>query len=283
VGEERRADHGAEATHNAFGSEEISVTTPEKSVVRSPWFEPALPRMLAHRGLAVDAPENTLLAFVKALAAGATYLETDVHASRDGVAVLSHDPNLVRTAGHKVRVNQLTLAQLRKIDLGEGQTFSTLSELLDAFPEARFNIDIKSLDAGRPAAEAILKAGATNRVLITSFNAKRRHSAVKLLPGVASSCSPGEIIIAVIGAKLRLSAVVRWALRHVTAVQVPVRSAGVRIATRGVIARFHEAGREVHIWTINDVAQMKRLLDLGVDGLFTDRIDLALGLLGKNT
>jgi glycerophosphoryl diester phosphodiesterase len=283
VGKERRADHGSEATDNAFGSEEISVTKPEKSAVRSPWFEPALPRMLAHRGLAVDAPENTLLAFVKALAAGATYLETDVHASKDGVAVLSHDPNLVRTAGHKVRVNQLTLAQLRKIDLGEGQTFSTLSELLDAFPDARFNIDIKSLDAGRPAAEAILRAGATNRVLITSFNAKRRHSAVKLLPGVASSCSPGEIIIAVIGAKLRLSAVVRWALRHVTAVQVPVRSVGVRIATRGVIARFHEAGREVHIWTINDVAQMKRLLDLGVDGLFTDRIDLALGLLGKNT
>ncbi len=255
---------------------------PEKTSTRSAWFEPALPRLLAHRGLAVDAPENTLLAFVKALAAGATYLETDVHASKDGVAVLSHDPNLVRTAGHKVRVNQLTLAELRKIDLGEGQTFSTLAELLDAFPEARFNIDIKSLDAGRPAAEAILKARATNRVLITSFNAKRRHSAVRLLPGVASSSSPGEIVIAVIAAKLRLSAVVRWAFRHVTAVQVPVRSAGVRIATKGVIARFHAAGLEVHIWTINDVAQMKRLLDLGVDGLFTDRIDLALGLLGKS-
>jgi glycerophosphoryl diester phosphodiesterase len=257
------------------------VTQPNKTSARSPWFEPALPRLLAHRGLALDAPENTLLAFVKALAAGATYLETDVHASKDGVAVLSHDPNLVRTAGRKVRVNELTLKQLRQIDLGEGQTFSTLSELLDAFPEARFNIDIKSLDAGRPAAEAILKARATNRVLITSFNAKRRHSAVRLLPGVASSCSPGEIVIAVIAAKLRLSAVVKWALRHVTAVQVPVRSAGVRIATRGVIARFHAAGKEVHIWTINDVPQMKRLLDLGVDGLFTDRIDLALGLLGK--
>ena len=256
---------------------------PEKTSTRSAWFEPALPRMLAHRGLAVDAPENTLLAFVKALAAGATYLETDVHASKDGVAVLSHDPNLVRTAGRKVRVNELTLKQLREIDLGEGQTFSTLAELLDTFPEARFNIDIKSLDAGRPAAEAILRAGATNRVLITSFNAKRRHSAVRLLPGVASSSSPGEIVIAVIGAKLRLSAVVRWAFRHVTAVQVPVRSAGVRIATRGVISRFHAAGLEVHIWTINDVAQMKRLLDLGVDGLFTDRIDLALGLLGKSS
>jgi glycerophosphoryl diester phosphodiesterase len=271
-----------QATHDSIRYEEIGVTKPDTTPARSPWFEPALPRLLAHRGLAVDAPENTLLAFVKALAAGATYLETDVHASKDGIAVLSHDPNLVRTAGHKVRVNQLTLAELRKIDLGEGQTFSTLSELLDAFPNARFNIDIKSMDAGRPAAEAILKAGATNRVLITSFNRKRRHAAVNLLPGVASSCSPGEIVIAVIAAKLRLSAVVRWALRHVTAVQVPVRSAGVRIATRGVISRFHAAGLEVHIWTINDVAQMKRLLDLGVDGLFTDRIDLALGLLGKN-
>jgi glycerophosphoryl diester phosphodiesterase len=257
------------------------VTDLKKASARSPWFEPALPRLLAHRGLAVDAPENTLLAFVKALSAGATYLETDVHASKDGIAVLSHDPNLVRTAGRKVRVNELTLAQLREIDLGEGQTFSTLSELLEAFPDARFNIDIKSLDAGRPAAEAILRAQATNRVLITSFNAKRRHAAVKLLPGVASSSSPGEILIAVLAAKLRLSALVRWALRHVTAVQVPVRSAGVRIATRGVISRFHAAGLEVHIWTINDVTQMKRLLDLGADGLFTDRIDLALGLLGK--
>jgi glycerophosphoryl diester phosphodiesterase len=257
------------------------VTKPEHSTTRSPWFEPALPRLLAHRGLAIDAPENTLLAFVKALAAGATYLETDVHASKDGVAVLSHDPNLVRTAGRRVRVNELTLKELRAIDLGEGQSFSTLAELLDAFPEARFNIDIKSLDAARPAAEAILKARATDRVLITSFNRRRRHTAVRLMPGVASSPSPGEIIVAVLAAKLRWSAVVKFAFRHVTAVQVPVRGAGVRIATRGVIKRFHAAGLEVHIWTINDVAQMKRLLDLGVDGLFTDRIDLALGLIGR--
>lgn len=259
------------------------MTKASKSEGRSPWFEPALPRLLAHRGLALDAPENTLLAFVKALAAGATYLETDVHASKDGIAVLSHDPTLVRLAGHRARVNELTLEQLRKIDLGEGQTFSTLSELLDTFPEARFNIDIKSLDAAKPAAAAILKAKATDRVLITSFNRKRREAAVKLLPGVASSPSPGEILLAVLGAKLRLSAVVKFAFRHVTAVQVPARSAGVRIATRGVIKRFHAAGLEVHIWTVNDVATMKRLLDLGVDGLFTDRIDLALGMLPKRS
>jgi glycerophosphoryl diester phosphodiesterase len=250
--------------------------------VRSAWFEPALPRLLAHRGLALDAPENTLLAFVNALAAGATYLETDVHASKDGFAVLSHDPNLVRLAGRKVRVSELTLSELRQIDLGEGQTFSTLSELLEAFPDARFNIDIKALDAAKPAAEAILAAKATNRVLITSFNRKRRHAAVSLMPGVPSSCSPGEILIAVLAAKFRLQIIVRWAFKHVNAVQVPVKSAGVRIATRNVIKRFHDAGLEVHIWTINDVATMKHLLDIGVDGLFTDRIDLALGLLGQS-
>jgi glycerophosphoryl diester phosphodiesterase len=249
---------------------------------RSAWFEPALPRMLAHRGLAVGAPENTLLAFLKALALGATYLETDVHASKDGVAVLSHDPNLVRLAGQKVRVSDLTLAQLREIDLGDGQTFNTLTEALEAFPDARFNIDIKSLDAARPAAEAILKARATGRVLITSFNERRRNAAVRLLPGVASSPSPGQIVLALVGAKLGMSWLVRFAFRNVSAVQVPAHGAGFRIATRRVISRFHAAGLEVHIWTVNDVATMKRLLDLGVDGLFTDRIDLALGL-GRTT
>lgn len=234
--------------------------------------------MLAHRGLAIDAPENTLLAFLKALALGAEYLETDVHASKDGIAVLSHDPNLLRVAGRKVRVSELTLAQLREIDLGEGQTVNTLAEALDAFPEARFNIDIKSLDAARPAAEAILAAHATRRVLITSFNARRRHAAVSLLPGVASSPAPGQIVLALIGAKLGVNPLVRFAFRHVNAVQVPIRGVGFRIATRRVISHFHAAGMEVHIWTVNDVATMKRLLDLGVDGVFTDRIDLALGL-----
>ncbi|MEJ1230664.1 MAG: glycerophosphodiester phosphodiesterase family protein [Galbitalea sp.] len=127
------------------------MAAPEKSSIRSRWFEPALPRLLAHRGLALDAPENTLLAFVKALAAGATYLETDVHASKDGVAVLSHDPSLVRTAGHRARVNELTLAQLRQIDLGEGQTFSTLSELLAAFRRhGSISTSSRSMPLGRP-------------------------------------------------------------------------------------------------------------------------------------
>ena len=101
------------------------------------------PRIIAHRGLASGAPENTLLAFLKALSAGATHLETDVHATADGDAVISHDPELTRVAGREVRVGQLTLAELRRIPLGHGQSFCSLAEALDAFPEARFNIDIK--------------------------------------------------------------------------------------------------------------------------------------------
>jgi glycerophosphoryl diester phosphodiesterase len=236
--------------------------------------------MLAHRGLALDAPENTLLAFLKALALGATYLETDVHASKDGVAIISHDPDLARLAGRDVRVRDLTVRELKEIDLGAGQTFSTLAEALDAFPDARFNIDIKSPDAAGPAAAAILRAGATNRVLIGSFNERRRRATVGLLPGVATSAAPGLVILALVGAKLGLAPVVRWALRGIDAVQVPTTTAGFSIPTRRVIRAFHAAGVEIHIWTINEVATMKSLLALGVDGLVTDRIDVALELSG---
>jgi glycerophosphoryl diester phosphodiesterase len=236
--------------------------------------------LLAHRGLALEAPENTLLAFLKALALGATYLETDVHASSDGIAVISHDPDLSRVAGLPVRVGDLTVRELKEIDLGAGQTFCTLAEALEAFPEARFNVDIKSTDAAAPAAQAILAARATGRVLITSFSESRRSATVRRLPGVATSASSSRFAIALFAAKLGLSPVVRYALRGVDAVQVPTRGGGVRIATRRMIASLHAAGVEVHIWTVNDVAAMKGLLDLGVDGLVTDRIDLALESFG---
>src|ERR1700712_4043685 len=101
----------------------------------SGFLSPERPRLFAHRGLALDAPENTLLSFARAVAVGATYVETDVHASADGIAVISHDPDLTRVAGRKVRVEQLTLAELHRIDLGHGQGFSSLAEALDAFPE----------------------------------------------------------------------------------------------------------------------------------------------------
>ncbi|MDQ1608356.1 MAG: glycerophosphoryl diester phosphodiesterase [Microbacteriaceae bacterium] len=208
------------------------------------------------------------------MSAGATHLETDVHTSADGVAVLSHDPDLTRLVGRSVRVGDLTMAELRRIDLGHGQSFVSLAAALDAFPEARFNIDIKTDLAVQPAARAIRDARATARVLITSFSEGRRRRTVSALRGVASSASVFRFAWALIGAKLGLAPLVRLALRSLDAVQVPERAGILRVITPRVVRAMHSAGVEVHVWTVNDPSDMIRLLDAGVDGLVTDRCDL---------
>ena len=253
-------------------------TSPTRVRARHPsgWFAGPLPRVLAHRGLGIDVPENTEAAFEKAVGAGALYLETDVNATADGIAVAAHDPTLDRVAGRPERVADLTLEQLRLVDLGSGQRFSTLAELLLALPTSRFNIDIKSADAAAPAAAAIEAAGARDRVLITSFSTRRRRSASVLLPGVATSASAAEFVPALIAAKLGLVPLVRLFLRRVDAVQIPRTIYGIETTTARTVRRLHAAGVEVHVWTIDDVDEARLLFERGVDGVVTDRVDLML-------
>ena len=248
---------------------------------QSGFLTPTGPRVFAHRGLAVDAPENTLLAFLKALSAGATHLETDVHASLDGIAVISHDADLVRMVGRNVRLDQFTFAELKRINLGAGQTFSSLSEALEAFPDARFNIDVKADAAAEPTARAILSAKATDRVLITSFSEDRRRRVVRLLPGVATSASAAVVVIAFLAAMIGLNWLARRSLRGFVAVQVPERVWIMRVVTPRFIRAMHLSGVEIHVWTVNEPSAMKRLLDLGVDGIVTDRCDLAMALIAE--
>jgi glycerophosphoryl diester phosphodiesterase len=240
------------------------------------YFAPARPRVLAHRGFALEAPENTLLAFAHALALGVTHLETDVHASADGVAVIAHDPILDRVAGQQGRVEALTVRELAKLNLGDDQYMPTLAEALEAFPEARFNIDLKVSEAVEPTVTAIRDAGAQGRVLLTSFSESRRRRAMRLLPGVATSASGPRFAAALVASVLRGGPAVRLALRGLHAVQIPVRTLGLTTVTPARIGAFHAAGVEVHVWTINDATQMRELLAFGVDGLVTDRADLAL-------
>lgn len=242
------------------------------------YFSPARPRVLAHRGLAVEAPENTLLAFAHALALGVDHVETDVHASSDGVAIVSHDPELDRVAGLAGRVSELTAAQLHGIDLGEGQGFATLAEALEAFPDARFNIDLKSMDGVAPAVDAVRQTRAHDRVLLTSFSERRRAAALRLLPDVATSASGPRFAAALLAARLGLVPLVRRALDGIHAVQIPLRAAGLETTAPPLLRAFHAAGVEVHVWTINDPAVMASLLDRGVDGIVTDRADLAMEL-----
>ena len=243
------------------------------------FLTPAPPRVLAHRGLALEAPENTLLAFLKALAIGITHLETDVHASSDGIAMISHDPDLSRLSGRAQKVGQLTAEQLRGIDLGEGQGYCSLEEALDAFPDAKFNIDIKAGAAVQPTVDAILAAKAVDRVLIGSFSPARRLAAISRMPGVATSVSSRGAVAAVAAAKAGALPLLRRVLRDVDAVQLPVSVLRLDAMTPRAIRNFHAAGVEVHVWTINEPAEMQRLLDAGVDGLVTDRADLALEVL----
>ncbi len=250
-------------------------------VEKTGYFSPAPPRIFAHRGLAVDVPENTLLAFAKALGLGITHLETDVHASADGVAMISHDPDLLRLTGRQVSIAEMTAAQLMGIDLGEGQNFTTLAAALDAFPEARFNIDIKAAAAAAPAAAAIRAAHAESRVLIGSFRNARRKAAVRLLPGVATSASSTAVLVATWAAAVGLRVITKAVLRSVDAVQIPEKILGVRSTSPRVLRAFHAAGVEVHIWTINDADTMDRLLDAGVDGIMTDRADIAVQVFAR--
>lgn len=240
------------------------------------YLSPAPPRVLAHRGLALEAPENTLLAFLHAVNAGATHVETDVHASADGVAMVSHDDDLARVAGREVAVRQLTAAELRRVQLGAGQGFCSLAEALDAFPTTRFNIDVKSADAVPGTVKAIRDANATSRVLIGSFSQARRISTITQLPGVATSVSASGALRAVHAARAGATSLLARVLAGIDAVQLPMKVAGATVVTPRAIRTFHAVGVEVHIWTINDPVQMERLLDAGVDGIVTDRADLAL-------
>ncbi|MGR2751777.1 glycerophosphodiester phosphodiesterase [Agromyces arachidis] len=243
----------------------------------SRWFAPPTPRVLAHRGLAIEAPENTMPAFEHAVRIGAGYLETDVHVSADGVAVLTHDPTLERVAaGRSERVADLPMALLRDVDLGGRTGFATLGELLHAFPGVRLNIDVKTDAAVVATVEAVRRAGATDRVLLTAFSDARRKRLAAMVPGVATSAGRASVLRARAASVTRSPQVLRRAAAGAHALQIPERVGRVRLLSPALLETAHLAGIEIHVWTVNEEAEMRRLLALGVDGIVTDRADLAL-------
>lgn len=240
------------------------------------WFDRRSPRVIAHRGLAVGEPENTLPAFLHAMALGVMHLETDVHATSDGVAVLSHDPDLHRVGGPQSPIAGLTASAVRRIRLRGDVEIPTLAEALHAFPDACFNIDLKHDAVVEPAVAAIRRANAIDRVLVTSFDEKRRRRAVADLPGVATSASSPGVIRAVVAAQTRVPLLARLAMKGIHALQIPERQGSLPVLSSALVRAAHANGVEVHVWTVNETADMERLLDLGVDGLITDRADLAV-------
>jgi glycerophosphoryl diester phosphodiesterase len=248
------------------------------------YLSPALPRILAHRGFAAKPGliENTIPAFQAALALGATHIESDIQVTKDGVAVLFHDDDLVRVAGLPLRIAEIESAQLLEIDLGGGVQIPTLREALTLLPEARFNLDLKVSAAIDRAVEVIQELNAQDRVLIASFSDARRSIAVqKLTAAVASSAGGSRVLGIWLASKLRLAPVARTLAKPIQALQVPTNQGAIRFDSPAFIAFVSRLGLEIHFWTINEPTEMQRLIALGAHGIVTDRTDLAVNTLGK--
>lgn len=242
------------------------------------FFGHDIPLVIAHRGLANDFPENTIPAFLAADEVGADILETDVHLSKDGQVILAHDPALERVAGISGHVRDYTAAQLAGIDLGGGVGFPTLVEALTALPRARFNIDLKEPDVADAFVDVVTQMNASERVLVASFDEGTRARTVARLQGVATSATRKHFLPGLVCAALGRRACLQRVFTDIDAVQAPVSYGGIAIATRRFIQSLTSIGKQVHFWTINDPAVMRRLYLLGATGVVTDRADLAMGV-----
>ena len=227
------------------------------------------PLAFAHRGGAGHFAENSWRAFEHAVKLGYAYLETDAHATSDGVLVAFHDKTLDRVTDRTGAIASLPAREVAAARIGGTEPIPLLEDLLGAWPDVRFNIDVKDGPAARPLADLIRKTAAWDRVCITSFSAFRLRDARRLLGRpVCTSTSPVGAAALRSGLPGRLLAP-RFASRNVRCAQLPIG-----MADAPLIRRAHEAGLQVHIWTVNDRDLMHELLDRGVDGIMTDETEI---------
>lgn len=226
------------------------------------------PIAFAHRGGTSVAPENTLRAFEDAVTLGYRYIETDVHATRDGVLVAFHDDDLSRTCGIDKKIAESTWSELATMRVHETDPIPLMEDILGTWPDVRVNIDCKSEAALQPLIEVIRKTNSLHRVCIGSFSDSRLQRIRDALGNdVCTSMGPREVAALLSASTLRTP----FRPHHtIHAAQIPVKQSGVPIVTRRTIDVAHKAGIDVHVWTIDDPLEMARLLDLGVDGIMTD-------------
>jgi glycerophosphoryl diester phosphodiesterase len=231
----------------------------------------------AHRGGATYQPnlyrENSMHAFKEAVALGYRYLETDVHATRDGVLLAFHDHVLDRVTDHKGAIADMTYAQISEARIHGKDPIPKLSELFVEIPHARFNIDAKSSTAVALLVSTIDEYEAHDRVCVASFGIRRIHELRRRLGWRVPSAASALGIAA-----NRFLPWMTWALNTPAPVlqmpiSVPIGGRRIQVLTPGLLEAAHKADKKVQIWTVDDSETMERLIDAGVDGIFTDRID----------
>ena len=241
-----------------------------------PYLAGPYPRAFAHRGWHVGelaGMENSRSSFRRAVAEGYRYIETDVHATSDGVVVMHHDATLDRTTDGRGAIAELPWSLVRGAQVGGREPICRLDELLEELPDALLNIDVKADSAVEPVVTTLRRCGALERVCLASFSDARLGRLRRMAgPGLLTSMGPGSVAALWAAGRTGVSPLVRLVRGRMA--QVPVRQGPLTVVTPGVLRTARRAGFEVHVWTINEPGKMTALLDLGVDGLVTDRPDL---------
>ncbi|MEK9649769.1 MAG: glycerophosphodiester phosphodiesterase [Gammaproteobacteria bacterium] len=232
--------------------------------------------IFAHRGGSLESYENTLEAFQYALDLGSHYIETDVQLSKDGKVYIFHDDSLKRVAGIDKNFSDLNSHEIESIKIFGKQPIPLLEETLKTFPNTNFNIDLKTDLVAEPALEILKKHNAQDRVCIASFSDNRINLAREFIPTICTSMGPNQIL------EMRLAA---WKLIRPKivsdCVQIPIYKYGIKLATKTMVDYCHAHNLKVHVWTINDAETMKKLINIGVDGIITDRPKLLKDVLNS--
>ncbi|WP_234315010.1 glycerophosphodiester phosphodiesterase family protein [Streptomyces sp. NRRL F-5135] len=240
------------------------------ALTQHPYLDHPGPIPFAHRGGASDGLENTAAAFRRAAALGYRYFETDVHATADGRLVAFHDATLDRVTDTRGRIADLPWSQVRRARVAGREPLPLFEELLEEFPEARWNVDVKAAPALVPLVGLIRRTGCWDRVCVGSFSERRAAAAARLAgPRLATSYG----VRGVLGLRLRGYGIPAPVRRGAVCVQVPRAQNGVPVVDERFVRTAHARGLKVHVWTVNEADGMAALLDLGVDGIMTDQLD----------
>ena len=235
-----------------------------------PYLEWDGPIPFAHRGGASDVPENTMPAFQYAIDAGYRYVETDVQVTADGILVAFHDDDLSRTCGRPGRISDLPWTEVKTALVDGTAPIPLLEDMLGTWPELRVNIDCKTNTAEDALVTTLVRCAALDRVCVGAFSDRRmKRLTARLGDRLCTALSPGGVVALRFGRPRRPAA---------NAAQVPVQQGPITVVNERFVRRAHALGIKVHVWTIDEPAEMHRLLDLGVDGIMTDKPQVLRGV-----
>lgn len=229
----------------------------------------------SHRGGSLESPENTLESFSYSQSIGCKYIETDVQISLDGIPYIFHDETLTRILKKDIIFSSLHSSEIDRLSIFNNHPIPTLEKALNDFPEMFFQIDVKTDEVAIPALEIIKKCNAIDRVCIASFNSKRLNNVYKNYPEVCLSMGPIEVFKLLLASFNLYSKDIQG-----DCLQVPIYQYGfIKIVTQRFVKYVQNRGLKISVWTINDPKTLKKLIDMKVDGIITDKPKLLMELL----